>query len=198
MGEASHNLLLSDAAFDLRALGRTTEAIEPARAALQRDVANKDWRNAAIACNNLSELTLTQGDVAGAVRNAEQTIVFGDRGGNAHDRLIIRATLADALHQAGRRADAMAGFLQAEGLQAEDERQYPLLYSLRGSQYCDLLLAEPERAAWHVFGKAGYPQPTEARPDEDVSPHLQRCREVEHRTAEILKWTEGIELVKPP
>jgi hypothetical protein len=39
---ASHTFVLSAAAFDLRALGRTTEAIEPARASLQRDVANKD------------------------------------------------------------------------------------------------------------------------------------------------------------
>jgi hypothetical protein len=130
---------------------------------------------------------LTLGDVAGAVRNAEQSIVFGDRGGKPIERVIFRATLADALHQAGRRADAMAGFLEAEGMQARFEVSWPLLYSLRGFQYCDLLLTEPERAAWHAFGEAGYHQPAAARPDEDISPHLQRCREVEQRAAEILK-----------
>src|SRR4030095_415966 len=97
--EASHTFLLSSAAFDLRALGRTTEAIEPTRASLLRDVANKDWRNAGIASNNLSELQCTLGDVAGAVRSAEQSIILGDRGGSAHERLCSRATLADAFHQ---------------------------------------------------------------------------------------------------
>jgi hypothetical protein len=138
---------------------------------------------------------LTLGDVAGAVRSAQQSIAFGDHGGKEFERLVFRAALADVLHQAGRRADAMAGFLEAEGMQAQHERQYPMLYSLRGFQYCDLLLAEPERAAWGAFAKAGYPQPAAARPDEDISPYLQRCREVEQRTAETLKWTEELPLV---
>jgi tetratricopeptide (TPR) repeat protein len=191
--KASHNFLLSTAAFDLRALGRTTEAIEPTRAALRLDVANKDWRNAALASTNLCELELTLGDVAGAIRNAEQSIVFGDRGGKPIEKVIYRATLADAFHQAGRRGDAMAGFLEAESMQARFEVSWPLLYSLRGFQYCDLLLAESERAAWHAFGKAGYPLPTAAQPDEDIAPHIQRCREVEQRAAEILKGDEVLQ-----
>ena len=81
-------------------------------------------------------------------------------------------------------------------MQARLEVSWPLLYSLRGFQYCDLLLAEPERAAWHAFGLGGYPQTAAARRDEDIFPHLQRCREVEQRAAEILKWTEGIELTR--
>jgi hypothetical protein len=196
--EATHNSLLAAAAFDLHALGRTAEAIEPRRASLQRDIANKDWRNASIGSNNLCELELTFGDVAGAVRAAEQAKVFGDRGGKPIERLIFRATLADALHQAGRRVNATAGFLEAEGLQAQEEPRYPLLYSLRGFQYCDLLLAEPERAAWHAFSRVGYPQPDEARPDENISPQLQRCREVEQRAAKIFKWEEDMPLVFRP
>jgi tetratricopeptide (TPR) repeat protein len=192
LGEKSQRMLLGEAARCLRALGRTTEAIEPMRAALQRDVASKDWKNAAIASNNLCELELTLGDMAGAIRDAEQSIDFGDRGGTAFERLVSLATLGDALHQAGRRADAMARFLEAEGRQAKFEVSFPLLYSLRGFQYCDLLLAEPERAAWHVFGEAGYPQPAEARPGEGISPHVQRCCEVEQREAEILKWFEDV------
>jgi hypothetical protein len=87
----SRALLMGDVAYCLRALGRTTEAIEPMRAALQHDVANENWRNAAIASNNLCELELTLGDVGAAVRDAEQSIDFGDRGGNAFERLVSRA-----------------------------------------------------------------------------------------------------------
>ena len=36
-------------------------------------------------------------------------------------------------------------------MQAESQPDYPLLYSLQGFRYCDLLLAEAERAAWQVI-----------------------------------------------
>ena len=36
-------------------------------------------------------------------------------------------------------------------MQAERQPDYPLLYSLSGFQYCDLLLTEAERAAWQVL-----------------------------------------------
>ena len=62
-----------------------------------------------------------------------------------------RATHADALHQAGRRAEAEARFREAEEMQAECQPDYPLLYSLQGFLYCDLLLADPERGAWQVI-----------------------------------------------
>ena len=62
-----------------------------------------------------------------------------------------RTTHADALHQAGRRAEAETRFREAEQMQAERQPDYPLLYSLRGFQYCDLLLAAPERAAWQMM-----------------------------------------------
>jgi hypothetical protein len=59
-----------------------------------------------------------------------------------------RTTHADALHQAGRRGDAEARFREAEDMQAEWQPEYPLLYSLWGFRYCDLLLTAAERAAW--------------------------------------------------
>ena len=40
--------LLNEAAFSLRALGRLTEALEPMRAGLERDLKREDWENAAI------------------------------------------------------------------------------------------------------------------------------------------------------
>ena len=47
----------------------------------------------------------------------------------------------------------MARFAEAEALQAERQPEYPLLYSLQGFQYCDLLLAGAERAAWVAMGE---------------------------------------------
>ena len=81
-----------------------------------------------------------------------------------------RTALADALNHAGRRAKAEARFREAEAIQSELQPAYPLLYSLRGFRYCDLLLTEAERAAWQVTCSGGL------RPPEDGVAHERRYR----------------------
>ncbi len=150
-------VLLGGAAFTLRALGRLTESLEPMRAALEMGVKQEDWMNAAVRASNLSELELTLGEVAGAVGDAEQSVTYADRSGDAFQRESKRTTHADALHQAGRRAEAEARFREAEQIQAESQPAYPLLYSLQGFRYCDLLLTAAEREAWQMcMGSAGF------------------------------------------
>jgi len=56
--------------------------------------------------------------------------------------MVRRTTLAEALHQAGRQVEAEAAFREAEALQHEMQSAYPWLYSLRGFQYCELLLTQ--------------------------------------------------------
>ena len=149
--EADEAWLLNEAAFSLRAFGRLTEALEPMRAGLEMRFKAEAWLNAAISASNLSELELTLGDVAGAVGHAEQAVTYADRSGDAFWRMGTRTAHADALHQAGRRAEAEARFREAEQMQAESQPTYPLLYSGQGFQYCDLLLAEAERRAWEAM-----------------------------------------------
>ena len=170
--------LLNEAAFSLRALGRLTEALELMRAGLEMDVKQENWRAAVIRAGNLSELELTLGDVAGAVGDAEQSVTYADRSENAFQRMGKRTTHADALHQAGRGDKAEARFREAEQLQAELEPDCPLLYSLPGFRYCDLLLTEAEREAGKTEG--------EWKKDEGFA----RCRAVAERAAQTLKWAE--------
>ena len=59
-----------------------------------------------------------------------------------------RTTLANALHQCGRTVEALQPFRESESAQAQHQPYYPLLYTLQGFRYCDLLLAELERVAW--------------------------------------------------
>ncbi len=179
--EADQAWLLNQAAFRLRALGRLTEALEPLWGGLPIVVAHEVWKNAAIRASNLSELELTLGDVPAAVSDAEQSVTFADRSEDAFWRMASRATHADALHQAGRRAEALALFREAEGMQAEWQPQYPRLYSLRGFRYCDLLLAEAERAAGRRGG-AG------ADGAALLSESREAIREVEERAAQTLEW----------
>jgi tetratricopeptide (TPR) repeat protein len=168
--------LLNEAAFRLRALGRLTEALEPMRVSGDMYVKAELWKGAAISYSNLSELELTLGEVAGAEGDAGHSVIYADRSGDASWRMVTPTTHADALHQAGRRDEAKARFREAEQMQAEREPDYPLLYSVQGFQYCDLLLSEAE---WEA-GKA------EGEPKKDEG--LALCRSVAERAARTLDW----------
>jgi hypothetical protein len=127
-------------------------------------------------------LELTLGEVAGAVRDAEQSVTYADRSGDAFQRMAKRATHADVLHQAGRRDEAETRFRETEQMQAERQTEYPLLYSLQGFRYCDLLLSSPERAAWQEI------QRSEVRSQN--SELVEKCRAVSQRAARTLQWYE--------
>jgi hypothetical protein len=55
----------------------------------------------------------------------------------------------------GRWPETKARFREAEDIHAKGQPETPLLYSIRGFRYCDLLLTEAERAAWKVIGSGG-------------------------------------------
>jgi tetratricopeptide (TPR) repeat protein len=179
--EATQSWLLAEAAFYLGALGRLTEALEPMREALDRAIEREAWTSAAVGASNLSELELTLGELVAAAAEAARAVDYADRSGDAFHRLSKRATHADALHQAGRRNEAEARFKEAERMQAELQPGYPLLYSLRGFNYCELLLAEAERAAWQrMLGKPGRP------------PLRTSCQAVSERTTKTLGWANEV------
>ena len=195
LAKADQAFILSCAAFCLRASGRLTEALEPMRAGIEGAVRLEDWENAAIYASNLSELELTLGEVAGAVGDAEQSVTRADRSGDADQRTINRCAHANALHQAGRRAEAEARFREAEQMQAEHQPVYPLLYSLRGFQYCDLRLTEAERAAWPLSvgvppGGTGGQTPPE--PAAGKVALLESCRAVCELAKAIQKRRTGL------
>ncbi len=177
--EAAQVWLLNEAAFRLRAMGRLLEALDPMRAGLETCVKWEAWKNAAIAAENLSELNLTLGQVSSAVADAERGVKYADNSREEAEIRDNRTTHADALHQAGRRADARACFREAEQIQAESQPDYPLLYSVAGFQYCDLLLVTSERAAWQtVLGlEAG-------------NLELETLSDVSQRAAQTLKIAE--------
>ena len=144
---ADQSWVLSMAAFALRAQGRFAEALPAMRIGLRRDEDAQDWRNAAIPASNLSEAELLAGEVAAAVATAERSVAHADRSGDEFQMIVSRATYADALHAAGRREEAVRAFADAERRQKKRQPDYPLLYSVRGYRYCDLLLAEGDHAA---------------------------------------------------
>ncbi len=155
LAEDAQAWLFNEAAFSLRALGRLTEALEPMRVSGEMYVKQEEWEGAAISYSNLSELELTLGMVGAGVADGEQAVVYADRSGDGFWRRASRATHGDALHQAGRQGEAAALFGEAEQMQAERQSDYPLLYSLQGFGYCDLLLHRAEQGAWQRLLAAG-------------------------------------------
>ena len=144
LNEPAQAFLLNATAFQLRALGRLTEALAPIRASEKISVTLEDWAEASNCAGNLSELELTLGEVSGALSHAERSVTYADRGGDGDKRVIMRTVHADVLHQSGRRSEAESLFRVAEQMQAQHQPADPLLYSLRGFWYCDLLLAPAE------------------------------------------------------
>ncbi len=159
--EAAQGFVLNQAGLYLRALGRFQEAAEPMQAGLQAAISLGNWKNAAQAATNLSELYLTIGDLPQALEFARQSVSLADRSGDEFRRKSDRTTLADARHQAGQAEEAEAAFRQAEEMQKQWQPEYPILYSLSGFRYCDLLLGQ------------GKPQ------------------EVKERAARTIEWEDG-------
>ncbi|MFM8726634.1 MAG: hypothetical protein ACKON9_16095, partial [Planctomycetaceae bacterium] len=91
--------LLNEAAYSLRALGRLTEALQPMRAGLEMRVQQQNWKNAAISASNLSQLQVSLGLLDAGVKDGQQAVEYADRSGDAFQRLVNRATAADALLQ---------------------------------------------------------------------------------------------------
>ncbi len=145
--EDDKGFVLNGAGFGLRALGRLAEAAQPMRASLDMDIAREDWKSAAIVAGNLSELHLARGAVADAVAVARRSVELAGESDDAFQRMARRTTLADALHQAGDLEEAADLFREAVAMQKYRQLQYPLLYSVQGFRYCDLLLERGEHAA---------------------------------------------------
>jgi tetratricopeptide (TPR) repeat protein len=155
--------VLYEAGVRLRALGRLKEAAQPLQTALKIVISREDWNEAAIGAYHLSELYLMLGDVPQSLVFAQQSVELAKLSGNLIEEMKSLTTLADILHQAGRLNEAEETFRKAEMMQKQWQEVYPILYSLGGFRYCDLLLGQGrgqevrDRAVQTLeWGKKGY------------------------------------------
>jgi len=188
LSDGAQAWLLNQAAFSLRALGRLTEALEPMRATLEHDVQAGSWRQAAISAASLSELELALGIVSDAVADGQRSVEYAERSSDRFARMTACIVLADAMHQQGQRGPALRRFCEAESIQAQRQPEYPLLYSTQGFRYRDLLLAEPERAAWRAW--LALPPADEDR-DERQTEWINESRAVEQQAEQTIQWAAG-------
>lgn len=163
LDKQSQSLVLEHASYALRGLGRMREAATPMRLILRLDKTDRNPGWATTSASNLSEVELALGHIEEAIASARQGVQFADQLDERQiveeqakmtkertqeliefmkERWVIsRTTLADALHQRGRTADALHFFIEAEALQRKREPAFPILHGLEGYQYYDLLLA---------------------------------------------------------
>jgi hypothetical protein len=142
--EVDRSDLLNWAAFSLKVLGRSSEAIKPLLTSLDFRVAHRYWVQAAINAGNLSELYLGNGMLSLALDAAQLSVLLADKDSDGYWHMRTRTTLADAQHQVGELAASHANFVDAEILQKKDQPNHPQLYSVQGFRYCDLLLTEED------------------------------------------------------
>ena len=126
--------------FRLRALGRLSEAVEPMETGLEMRITQEDWKNAAIAAGNLSELLLINGNIIRSVEYAKKSVDWADKSHDTFWKIAMRTILANALHHAGMLEKASIIFGEAEETQKKMTPQYFYLYSVGGFNYCDFLL----------------------------------------------------------
>jgi len=182
--------LLSRAAVCLAALGRVSEALEPMRGRLVKCIKQKNWLAASDLACSLSQLEVHLGilderssnglELAGAVADGERAVTYADRSGYAEQRMISRATHGDALHAAGKRGEAEGRFREAEQMQRAFRPGLPLLYSLAGFGYSEVLLGEAERGAWREWMEAEQLCPVDGHP---LPPSTRRRGEASGGTA---------------
>ena len=92
------------------------------------------------------------GEVAGAVVDAEQSVTYADRSGDAGQRMLRRTTVADALHQAGRRAEAETRFREAE---QKAQHVKAIRVPDKGRRRRDRTPGEQDHAACRDAGQSG-------------------------------------------
>lgn len=164
------------------------------RSALEITASEEDWYNASAGASNLSALELMLGAVSESLSDAILSVTYADRSGDARRRVTGRTAHANTLHQLGRRSEAESLFSTAEQIQAEREPNFPMLYSVRGFEYCDLLLAPAELEAWRIaIGNANVGSKIGRRLGASgaIPRALRACRTATDRATQALKWQEG-------
>jgi tetratricopeptide (TPR) repeat protein len=137
--EAAANLQ-TETGFTLRGLGRLEEAVELFERGLAANRAAGRLQLAADAAGNLSEIQLVLGRIDEAIRTAELSLRLALKLDDPALLASNRATLADALYQRGRGAEAEREFAAADAHYQEQMRPTRALHQLIPYHFCSLLI----------------------------------------------------------
>jgi hypothetical protein len=142
LDDNSKSFVLRWAGFTLRALGRISEAVQPAKEVLEASKKDKSWDGVSVDATHIAELNLMLGDVASAQTYGEQAVTFADRSGDEWQKIGRRTIFAKVLHQFGDFVKSKTIFNDAESI--IHKAGYTYLFASWGFYFNDLLLDEGE------------------------------------------------------
>jgi hypothetical protein len=117
---AAQAQLLYAVAFDLRALGRLRESLQPMCRCRDAFVALREWGEAAKVAGDLSLLDITLCRLGDAVESAREAVQYADRSECPFERVRARSNLTNALIQRGYLEQARTVYQEAERIVEED------------------------------------------------------------------------------
>lgn len=140
-------MVLNNAGYHLRSAGRLRDALEATMAAYDVRVRQDNPRSAAVNAITMSEVHLLLADLDGATEWAGRAITHAKTSEEATWIAAGLAQLAYTEVHRGHLADAARLFEEAEEAQARRPgTKLPLLYSARGTYYCELFIARGDLA----------------------------------------------------
>jgi tetratricopeptide (TPR) repeat protein len=129
----------------LSALGRMFEAEAPLRKALEMALRHENWTTAATVATQLSEVYRARGDLPTALHFAKQSVGYVSSSGVPTDvALRSRTFLGFVQYWVGQFEAAKATFQDAEDVQRQANPGRPILHSVLGYMYGELLLDQLE------------------------------------------------------
>ena len=135
---AARALILNNAGYDLMALGRLKDAVEPMEQAL--GLAGEDFGDSAMTATNLAELHTRIGNLERALGLAEKAVELADSSEDEIMQFASFAVVGRELHLLGRFEEAASYFAEAEARQHQMAPDSAVLYGIPGTYYCEFLL----------------------------------------------------------
>lgn len=133
--------VLGQAGEALHALGRLNDAWKPMHLLFTESSKCNDLDEMGKTAITLSELHLTKGDLERALHFAAESVKLADRRKHPFHQMVSRSIAGDALHYLGRFHEAEASFIEAEAFERVRRPDRPLLSSMQGYSYCDVLIS---------------------------------------------------------
>jgi len=141
----SRGWILHEAATCLQLLGRLRESAAVTRRAMHEFRDRSRWHDAAVSCQNMTELYLSLGALPGCAALIEEAFTLAELGGDREDELVAETLRGALAHFEGRHDEAEAAFAAALRL-ARDFTPIPALYSSSGIRYAEHLRRSGQHA----------------------------------------------------
>lgn len=130
--------LMHEVATCLQMLGRLRESAAMARRAMQSFIELERWHDAAVSCQNLTELYFSLGSLPACGALVEDAFTLAARADDREDELVAETLRGALAHYHGHDANAGTAFVAALRL-AETFTPIPALYSSSGHRYAEHL-----------------------------------------------------------